>query len=47
MFVEDIVKIMEPVMNDLVKGEPKNEIIVCQPNETMRLRCSCAMEAFG
>ena len=24
-------------MNDLVKSEPKNEIVVYQPNETMRL----------
>ena len=24
-------------MNELVKSEPKNEIVVYQPNETMRL----------
>ena len=30
---------------ELVKSEPKNEIVVCQPNETMRLEVRVADES--
>ena len=32
-------------MNELVKSEPKNEIVVYQPNETMRLEVRVADES--